>query len=211
MSKKVVFYYVRHGETLYNKDHIIQGGRVDSELAPQAYPVLDETAQALNKIKLAACYCSPLPRAVASAKCLIQSLDLPIKKMDNLAEFDFGELDGKPYKRNRRAFVHCFMQQDFSEVGGETGEQVRRRARKAFKKMYQQAHSGDSILVVGHGAYLRSVLREFSEMTKTSRLLTSLTMRVPNGSITTIVGQNSEILVTQMPQRAKNFFPTFAG
>ena len=34
--KRVTFYYVRHGRTEFNRDGIIQGGRVDSPLAEES-------------------------------------------------------------------------------------------------------------------------------------------------------------------------------
>ena len=54
MSKRVVFYYVRHGETQFNRDGVIQGGRVDSALTDETLPVLDRTREALRDIPLAA-------------------------------------------------------------------------------------------------------------------------------------------------------------
>lgn len=205
--KRVTFYYVRHGRTEYNRDHVIQGGRVDSPLVEESIGAVRDTAQALAPIDFAACYCSPLGRAQETAHIVVGERKLSVKTLDNLREFDFGELDGKPYKGNKGAFAKCFMRRDFSGVGGESGDEVRERVRKAFKKMYKESKDGDNVLVVGHGAYLRYVVLEFSQMSGASSSLASLTMRAPNASIATIVGQDGKFELVSMPVAADRFRP----
>lgn len=205
MGKQVVFYYVRHGETEYNREGIIQGGRVDSPLIPETLPILDKTAEALSSIPFSACWCSPLGRAQATAERIVAGRDLRIQTLDNLREFDFGELDGKAYPGNRLAFAKCFVKQDFSGVGGESGDEVRGRVQRAFKKMYKAAKDGDNVLVVAHGALLRYVVLEFSRVSNASKKLTSLTMRVPNGSIATITGDDGRFTMRTMPRKPEQF------
>lgn len=205
--KRVVFYYVRHGRTEFNRDGVIQGGRVDSPLVEDSLQTLRDTAEALAPVDLARCYTSPLGRAQETARIVLGDRDLKPKELEALREFDFGELDGKPYKGNKRAFSRCFMRQDFSSVGGETGEQVQARVRKAFRKMYQASKDGDTVLVVGHGAYLRYILLEFSQMSGLSNRIASRTMRAANGSISTIVGQDGTFELVAMPVSADKFRP----
>lgn len=199
--KHVTFYYVRHGRTEYNRDHIIQGGRVDSPLTEDTLPAVRATAEALSSVDFARCYVSPLGRAQQTAQIVVGECSLKPKPLDALREFDFGELDGKPYKGHRLAFARCFVKQDFSSVGGESGEKVRARVRKAFRRMYQDSKDGDTVLVVGHGAYLRYMVLEFSRMSKLSRRITSLTMRVPNAGIATLIceGGDYDLVSTAVP------------
>lgn len=204
--KRVTFYYVRHGKTEFNRDGIIQGGRVDSPLAPDGVPTIEATARALAAIPFAHCWRSPLGRAGQTADILLDGRgDVPVSTLDDLREFDFGDIDGKPYQGNRSTFSRCFMRQDFSPVGGETGEQVRGRVRKAFKKMYKAARDGDAVLVVCHGAYLRYVVQEFAQLSRPSKALVSRTMKAPNASIATIVGEGGSFRLAEMPMTAEKF------
>lgn len=203
--KRVTFYYVRHGKTEFNRDQIIQGGRADSPLASEGIPVVENTARALASVDFARCWRSPLGRVAQTTDILLAGRDVPVTVLDNLREFDFGEIDGKPYQSNRGTFIRCFLRQDFSSVGGETGEQVRERVRRAFHKMYKAAKDGDKVLVVAHGAYLRYVVQEFSQMSKPSRAVVSRTMKAPNASISILVDTDGSCVLTDMPMTAKEY------
>lgn len=207
--KTVTFYYVRHGKTEFNRDGIIQGGRVDSPLATEGIPTIEQSAQALAPIRLDACYCSPLSRAGQTAQVLLAARTArpPLHTLDSLREVDFGSIDGKPYEGNRATFARCFMRQDFSPVGGESGREVRTRVRRAFEEMYGQSESGSNVLVVGHGAYLRYVVLEFLPKPRAARALTSRVMRASNASITTIEATDGTFTLTRMPTKAQDFQP----
>ena len=69
--KKVTFYYVRHGRTEFNRDKIIQGGRVDSPLVSESVPTIERSAKALSQIEFARCYVSPLNRTHQTAEVLL--------------------------------------------------------------------------------------------------------------------------------------------
>ena len=140
--KTVTFYYVRHGKTEFNDEGVIQGGRVDSPLVPETLPVIEQSARALAGIGFARCYCSPLGRAQETARLLVDGMGetgrLEVRTLDDLREFDFGEVDGKRYADFAPRFARCFVRQDFSSVGGESGRQVRARVRRAFSRMLSE-------------------------------------------------------------------------
>lgn len=205
LMKRVTFYYVRHGRTEFNRDGIIQGGRVDSPLVEESVPTVRESAKVLADVDFARCFVSPLGRAQQTADLLLEGRDVEKHTLEGLKEFDFGSIDGKPYKGNRLAFARCFLRQDFSSVGGESGAQVRERVRRAFKKMYKESSDGDNVLVVGHGAYVRYVVQEFAKMTAFSRRITSTTMRVPNAGIALVVAVDGDFELTCMPVKAERF------
>ena len=138
---------------------------------------------------------------------MVAGRNIKIQTLDNLHEFDFGELDGKPYKGHRLDFARHFLKQDFSDIGGESGEEVRGRVERAFRKMYKAARNGDVVLVVAHGALLRSCVYEFSRVSAASKKIASLTMKVPNGSISTISCQDGEFTMRTMPQKPEDFCP----
>ena len=191
--KTVTFYYVRHGKTEFNDKGVIQGGRVDSPLVPETLPVIEQSARALAGIGFARCYCSPLGRAQETARLLVDGMGetgrLEVRTLDDLREFDFGEVDGKRYADFAPRFARCFVRQDFSSVGGESGRQVRARVRRAFSRMLSESADDDAVLVVAHGALFRYVLLEFAgDMGPLGRRLRSLTVRTPNAGIGVVVG-----------------------
>ena len=116
--KTVTFTYVRHGRTEFNRDHVIQGGRVDSPLDPAGLPSIHATAAALADLPFARCYASPLGRVLQTAAILVDGRDLPVRTLDDLREFDFGDIDGQAYPGRRITFARCFVRQDFSPVHG---------------------------------------------------------------------------------------------
>lgn len=205
MTKRVTFYYVRHGRTEYNRDGIIQGGRVDSPLVGDSIPTIREAARVLRDVPFASCYCSPMGRAQDTARILVEGRRLPVHTLQNLREFDFGTLDGQPYKKRVLDFVRCFVRQDFSKYGGEKGDAVRERLHHAFKKMYRNAADGDNVLVVAHGALFRYAVLEFSPASALSRKLMSETMKTPNAGIATIEGVDGEFRITSMPLAPQKF------
>lgn len=197
--KTVTFRYVRHGRTEFNRDDVIQGGGCDSPLDPAGIPALETTARALAACPFAACWASPLPRAQETARIVLGGRSLPIRPLDDLLEVRFGSIDGLPYEGRRRAFLRCFVRQDFSPLGGDAGRDVRRRVRRAFARMYLAAADGDEVLVVGHGAYLRYVLLEFSGTPWPWRRAESELLRTPNGSVATVVGRDGGFRLVQGP------------
>ena len=95
--KTVVFYYVRHGKTEFNKQGIMQG-QVDSPLVKEGLPVLERDAFVLKDVPFQRCFSSPLYRAVNTAEIILKDRNIPIEPLDDLIEMNFGDIDGKPHK-----------------------------------------------------------------------------------------------------------------
>ena len=204
--RQVTFYYVRHGRTEFNRDGIIQGGRVDSPLAEESVWQVGDTARALAGVDFARCYTSPLGRARQTAKIILAGRDVPITPLDDLREFDFGTIDGKPYQRFGARFVWCYLRQDFSSVGGETGAQVRARVRRAFQTMYDQSTDGENVLVTAHGALMRYALLEFyRSLGPVRRKVKSETLRTPNAGIAVVRGDDRGFALVRLPMDAEDF------
>ena len=204
--KRVTFYYVRHGRTEYNRDGIIQAGRVDSPLAEESIWQVEDTGRALAGVDFARCYTSPLGRARQTAEIILAGRDVPVAPLDDLREFDFGTIDGKPQKQYGAKFVRCYLRQNFSSVGGETGAQVRARVRRAFQTMYDESADGDKVLVTAHGALMRYVLLEFYRgLGPVRRKIKSETLKTPNAGIAVLAGDEAGIRRVQLPLSAVDF------
>lgn len=204
--KHITFYYVRHGRTEYNRDGIFQGGRVDSPLVEESIYQVEDTGRALAGVDFARCYTSPLGRARQTAEIILAGRDVPIRPLDDLREFDFGEVDGKPQKGHLAQFVRCYLRQDFSPIGGETGAQVRTRVRRAFQTMYDEGADGDQILVTAHGALMRYVLLEFYHQGNAlTRKIKSETLKTPNAGIAVVTGDAAGFDLARLPMTAEQF------
>ena len=78
-------YVVRHGETLFNKKHLIQGC-CDSPLTSEGVQQAEHLHQKLINTPFTACYVSPMNRAIQTATQIIQDRDIPIFINENLKE-----------------------------------------------------------------------------------------------------------------------------
>ncbi|MEE1045588.1 MAG: histidine phosphatase family protein [Olegusella sp.] len=207
--KRVTFYYVRHGRTEFNRDGIIQGGRVDSPLAEESIWQVEDTGRALAGVDFAHCYTSPLGRARQTAEIVLAGRNVPIIPLDDLCEFDFGTIDGKPHQRYGARFAWCYLRQDFSSVGGETGAQVRARVRRAFQTMYDESADGENVLVTAHGALMRYVLLEFYRtLGPVRRKIKSETLKTPNAGIAVVTGDDTGFDLVRLPMTAEEFLRT---
>jgi probable phosphoglycerate mutase len=89
------FYYLRHGETESNASRTIAGS-LDVELTPLGRRQALAAADALAKEPITAVYSSPLRRARDTATTIAEILKLPVVIVPEIAERNWGELEGKP-------------------------------------------------------------------------------------------------------------------
>ena len=211
-DKTVTFYYVRHGKTEFNRDHIIQGGSVDSALVDEYKYLIHNTADALKNIRFNACWCSPLKRAQDTARLVLRDQNVPLQLTEDLREFDFGSLDGTPYEEHRFAFLSSYLMQDFSRFGGETAAQVRARILRVFKHMYHEACDGDKILVEAHRAIVRYQVWEYMEGSYLTRAWESRTVKTSNAAVGLIQAHNDSFTLLTTPlcaEKFKEMFPRY--
>jgi probable phosphoglycerate mutase len=89
------FYYLRHGETEANAAGTIAGS-LDVDLTPLGREQARRAARALARAPITAIYASPLKRARETAQPIAEALDLPVHVVDEIAERNWGELEGLP-------------------------------------------------------------------------------------------------------------------
>ncbi len=144
------FYLVRHGQTLFNVHHKIQG-TCDSPLTrlgiAQAKAVHKYFKK--RKIKFDAAFCSTQERASDTLE-IITDNQMPYVRLKNLKEKSHGEYEGQdefmlPWRRGYSR-VNSAMEPD---------PHVEGRMEKAFTEIMDQTRENDTILVVGHGTALR--------------------------------------------------------
>jgi len=91
---KCTFYITRHGETVWNRDQIIQGHK-DSPLTENGVSQAKSTAQKLQSVSFDRIFSSDLMRAYRTAEIIAADHDLAIKTNKLLRETSFSHFEGK--------------------------------------------------------------------------------------------------------------------
>lgn len=157
-----MLYLVRHGQTPYNAERRLQG-QLDIPLSEVGRAQAEALAERLlaEERHFDRLYCSTLSRAKETAAIVGRRLGLEPIPIKGVEEIYFGCFQGHIFKECEALFPEAYADykkrgSDSNAHGGETGEDVFLRARKALLAL-PEAHSG-SALVVCHGAvigYLR--------------------------------------------------------
>ena len=199
---KVFFYYVRHGQTLFNVRRRIQGS-CDSPLTKQGIVEARIAGSALRDVKIDRAYCSSSERAVDTAALVLEGRNIQAIPMKGLKEFDFGLLDGERVDdiQNQLA-AHSDM--DFTDLGGDSLETISERIIRTFSEITSQCKDGDHVLIVSHGAYgmhlMRTLLHVRSEVFESGRLTI-----FPNGGIMQFVFEDGEYRMLAGPCEPTEF------
>ena len=205
---KLTFYYVRHGETLFNQIRRMQG-MCDSPLTEKGIEQAENTASVLQKIRFDRCFCSISERAHDTAEiiCRFHGGLVPVL-MKELKEFDFGTLDGKYIDEFQDQIQPNRMKDDWTHVGGEDVEKFRRRAEKAFEKIISSCNDGDTVLIVSHGSYfmhLMKTLLEYDQQEYIRRMNSLNRPFVPNAGIAVFTWEDGIYNLIREPMRADEF------
>lgn len=159
------FYFVRHGETEYNRRRIVQGSGIDSVLNDRGRAQVGALAGRLSDIAFDAIYASPLQRTRQTTAIIAErQRDIPIQYLADLKEMAWGVYEGEPPSAERNRELDAIKQRwrngafDERIEGGESIRDVERRARRAVDQILDQEGRGQTVLVVTHGRFLRITL-----------------------------------------------------
>jgi probable phosphoglycerate mutase len=89
------FYFLRHGETEWNRLHLMQG-QTDTPLNPHGIVQTEAAATVLMKRKVTAICTSPLRRARHTAELISARINVPMLVIKDLGECAFGAYEGHP-------------------------------------------------------------------------------------------------------------------
>jgi probable phosphoglycerate mutase len=146
---RVPFWFMRHGETNWNRDGLIQGS-TDIPLNEAGWAQARAAGSVLAGRGITAIWCSPLERARDTAGVLAEALGLPLTQQDDLREAAFGVEEGQVMGD---WFTH-WSAGEVSPEGGESFADLRVRAVAAMNRVLGQ---GGLPLVVAHGGFFRAV------------------------------------------------------
>jgi broad specificity phosphatase PhoE len=140
------FIFLRHGETETNRLGLT-AGMSDVPLNATGRQQARDAAAALVRRGIEAIYSSPLQRALETARCVSDMLNLPIVIVPHLAERNWGALEGQPRELRVR---------EATPPGGEGLEQFRRRTLAGLA----QIPAGGLPLIVAHSGTFRILCDE---------------------------------------------------
>ncbi|WP_062378106.1 histidine phosphatase family protein [Demequina pelophila] len=187
----LTLHLVRHGRTVYNTEHRFQGW-CDSPITSFGLEGVRETAAALADVPFVAAYASPLGRTVATAREILRfHPGLRLVTDADLRELNFGELEGAleaPFwaEHDHHEFWTAMIDGSHPGLpGGESSQEFRTRAARAFDRI-AAAHPDGDVLVVAHGALLRMHLT----LTELASGVTPTATPLANASVSRIVIDN---------------------
>lgn len=157
MSK---FYIVRHGQTQYNIDMIMQGW-VDSPLTQLGQQQALKAGKYLSNVNFDRCICSDLGRTVATAKLILTGKDTPIIKDQRLREVCFGIYDGDLIDNVPLKHYRTRIEYDWTEFKGETYDSVGNRFAQCLDE-YATKYPNDTMLIVTHGGASMAMMKHYN-------------------------------------------------
>ncbi len=159
-------YLVRHGQTEWNKQGVMQG-RLDSPLTELGRKQAYSLAQRLAHEHYDAVYASPTPRAHNTARIIFQDRDVHIGLDERLREIYMGDWEGLTFEtvqaREAEQFDHfCNRPHLFNKAGAETYQELFDRV-SAFIRDLEAQHMEQKVLVVTHGATLLGFIMHYKK------------------------------------------------
>ncbi len=160
----LTLYLIRHGETDYNVQGIVQGGGVDSDLNENGRNQGKAFFDAYKHIPFDKIYCSRLKRTQQTI-AHFRDLGYEFEQHEAINEFGWGDLEGKAgSEETRRLFREITDAWQRGELdkgmpNGETPLQVWGRCEPFFQTLFEK-HTKGHILVCTHGRTLRIILSQ---------------------------------------------------
>lgn len=154
----VEFYYLRHGETDWNRDGRIQGC-ADTPLNATGRAQAEAAREALRGRALGALYVSPLRRARETAEIVNRAFGLPLIPWPGLEECRFGSFEGT-VPAEREHDWHARWRGGAVIPGAETYAAFLDRAESALRRALEDSRRfAAPPLLVAHGGVYWSVQR----------------------------------------------------
>lgn len=156
-------YLIRHGETDFNRQGIVQGGGVDSDLNELGRRQTVAFYQHYRHVQFDAIYASPLKRTHQTVRPWLEASGLTLSIEPGLTELSWGILEGRtPTEDQNRNFRQLKLdweagQSDRRVEGGESPRECWDRLQAVLVSL-KSRHLGQTILVCSHGRASRVLL-----------------------------------------------------
>lgn len=179
----MIFYCVRHGESLFNAEGRVQG-QSDVALSPFGLRQAEATAEALAGYPIDAIYASPLRRALQTAEVVARRLNLPVRTDPRLKEVHAGVFQDRLRAELQRDYpeeLARWNSEDLDYVipGGESRRALMARGGEALRSIARQNH--EHAAIIAHGRLLVVSLKNLVGLAPTDS-----PRSLQNASITTL-------------------------
>jgi len=158
----MILYFVRHGQTDFNKTHRLQGVEFDEPLNAEGEKEMNDLLPNLPT-GFEVIFASPLKRVQMSAQIIADYSHKPIITKKELSERDFGSLAGKTTDEIPNGYelreIDRQLKYDYRPFGGESVEDVAVRLKQFIE--YAKGSGYQSALVVSSIGILRLAYKVF--------------------------------------------------
>ena len=160
MTKKI--YLTRHGQTDFNKQGIVQGSGVDSDLNETGLKQAELFFESYGHLKFDKVYVSQLKRTQQSIQRFLD-LGLPFEKLAGLNEISWGTREGKKVDAAGNKYYNETIDKwrqgevDLAIDGGESPIDVAKRMQGALDHIMEQKDE-ELVLINMHGRSMRVML-----------------------------------------------------
>ena len=161
-------YFVRHGQTVWNVEKRFQG-LSDSPLTELGITQAKLLGEKLKDIKFDKFYSTSLKRANDTANYIKGNREQEVEIFDDFVEISMGDMEGiqqeefkKLYPEQVKNFFFNQLEYNPSSFKGESFIEVRERVAKGLEKFIKLNQDYERVLVVSHGATLKTLLHYIS-------------------------------------------------
>ncbi|MFH0579799.1 histidine phosphatase family protein [Streptococcus mitis] len=158
---KKTLYLMRHGQTLFNKRHLIQGW-CDSPLTDFGIYQAQVASEYFKEhgIIFDSAFSSTSERACDTLE-IVTDGKIPYKRIKGLKEWNFGVFEGESEELNPSIPYENF----FVYYGGESQAELQDRINFTISSLMKETE-GDTVLIVSHGGSLRYFARVWEKYEK---------------------------------------------
>ncbi len=156
------YFFVRHGETSYNKMRIIQGSGVDSELNEVGQEQSRYFYEHYRDEAFDYVICSGLKRTYQTVRPFVEELYTPFEKTSLINEISWGVHEGKKGNQDLKLHYKRMIQEwsngnfHASLEGAESAFQLSSRLNRFLDYLVSLPH--EKVLICTHGRTLRCLL-----------------------------------------------------
>ncbi|MFN5333067.1 MAG: histidine phosphatase family protein [Bacteroidota bacterium] len=160
MDRKKI-YLVRHGQTDYNLQGVVQGSGIDAPINATGRAQAEAFFRTYRSVPFDRVYHSALLRTRQSVQGFID-LGLPTCMLPELNEISWGDFEGTPMTPEEGQYYQFMLHQwqlgnlDYAIAGGESPNAVAERLSKALEILLKD--TGKTLLVCMHGRAIRIFL-----------------------------------------------------
>ncbi len=197
--KKINFYYVRHGETIFNVKNLSQGC-CDSPLTKNGIKQAQKTRDKLKDIHFDQVFSSSSERAMDTAHIILENHQNQLIPLKGLKEMSFGYLEASSVDDMNMS--NCWNRKDFTQFEGENREIFENRIKDTFQEIISMCNDNDTVLIVSHRGYffymLEALFGENLDALEKQNPNMMATL-IPNASVARFIYEDGTWKLEEMP------------